>query len=188
MSPGRDSRGWISSWLDQVMGLIGGWLGCCGKPFFTMSVDELSKGSMIQGVKTSGALSDGLWSTSTFELENNYALQSQRNIPSMSGYAQGNDVCLNGNASHTKNLTVNDFVNHGLTVWNQTRKDWTRFNDPPDGHSTQADADSRSRSWRSWNSTYESMMGSGRPFPRPLPLSEVVEFMVDTWDEEGLYG
>ncbi|KAL3566135.1 hypothetical protein D5086_031550 [Populus alba] len=39
----------------------------------------------------------------------------------------------------------------------------------------------------SWNATYESLLGSNKPFARPVPLAEMVDFLVDVWEQEGLY-
>ncbi|CAN0838626.1 hypothetical protein LINGRAHAP2_LOCUS2258 [Linum grandiflorum] len=39
----------------------------------------------------------------------------------------------------------------------------------------------------SWNASYESLLGSRNRFTRPVPLSEMVDFLVDVWEQEGLY-
>uniref|UniRef100_A0A453EBK8 Gag1-like clamp domain-containing protein n=1 Tax=Aegilops tauschii subsp. strangulata TaxID=200361 RepID=A0A453EBK8_AEGTS len=39
----------------------------------------------------------------------------------------------------------------------------------------------------SWNAAYESLLGSNKPFPQPIPLHEMVDFLVDIWEQEGLY-
>ncbi|MFQ6644892.1 hypothetical protein Gotur_019942, partial [Gossypium turneri] len=39
----------------------------------------------------------------------------------------------------------------------------------------------------SWNATYENLLGSNKPFPQPIPLSEMIDFLVDVWEQEGLY-
>ncbi|KAH7574129.1 hypothetical protein JRO89_XS03G0255600 [Xanthoceras sorbifolium] len=38
-----------------------------------------------------------------------------------------------------------------------------------------------------WNATYESLLGTNKPFSRPIPLPEMVDFLVDVWEQEGLY-
>ena len=35
--------------------------------------------------------------------------------------------------------------------------------------------------------TYEDILLTSRPFPKPVPLQEMVDMLVDTWDEDGLY-
>lgn len=39
----------------------------------------------------------------------------------------------------------------------------------------------------SWNATYESLLGSTKTFAQPIPLGEMVDFLVDGWEQEGLY-
>ncbi|KAK8682936.1 hypothetical protein V6N13_039015 [Hibiscus sabdariffa] len=29
--------------------------------------------------------------------------------------------------------------------------------------------------------------GTRNPFPRPVPLSEMIDFLVEVWEQEGLY-
>ncbi|KAB5553338.1 hypothetical protein DKX38_010649 [Salix brachista] len=43
------------------------------------------------------------------------------------------------------------------------------------------------KSLTDWNATYESLLGSNKPFSRPVPLAEMVDFLVDAWEQEGLY-
>ncbi|KVH99784.1 protein of unknown function DUF4050 [Cynara cardunculus var. scolymus] len=38
-----------------------------------------------------------------------------------------------------------------------------------------------------WKATYDNLLGTNKPFPRPVPLREMVNFLVDVWEEEGLY-
>jgi len=40
---------------------------------------------------------------------------------------------------------------------------------------------------QSWNASYESLLGNNKPFPQPIPLAEMVDFLVDIWEQEGLY-
>ncbi|GAV58147.1 DUF4050 domain-containing protein [Cephalotus follicularis] len=39
----------------------------------------------------------------------------------------------------------------------------------------------------SWTTTYEELLCSTEPFNQPIPLAEMVDFLVDIWQEEGLY-
>ncbi|KAH9614385.1 hypothetical protein KSS87_011930 [Heliosperma pusillum] len=39
----------------------------------------------------------------------------------------------------------------------------------------------------SWNATYGNLLGTNKPFPQPIPLPEMVDFLVDVWEQEGLY-
>ncbi|PVH66585.1 hypothetical protein PAHAL_1G287600 [Panicum hallii] len=45
----------------------------------------------------------------------------------------------------------------------------------------------RGRATRCWNATYESLLGSNKPFSQPIPLGEMVDLLVDAWEQEGLY-
>ncbi|CAI5481187.1 unnamed protein product [Closterium sp. Yama58-4] len=36
-------------------------------------------------------------------------------------------------------------------------------------------------------STYEDLLSTSRPFPQPIPLPEMVRFLVNVWEQEGLY-
>ncbi|WJX42773.1 hypothetical protein P8452_29966 [Trifolium repens] len=74
-----------------------------------------------------------------------------------------------------------EFVNHGLILWNQTRQRWVGNKKP----------ESRTQQLRepklSWNATYESLLTSNKPFRQPIPLAEMVDFLVDIWEQDGLY-
>ncbi|GKC19259.1 mitotic spindle assembly checkpoint protein MAD2B-like protein isoform X1 [Tanacetum coccineum] len=37
----------------------------------------------------------------------------------------------------------------------------------------------------SWNATYDNLLGTNKPFSRPIPLPEMVNFLVDIWEQEG---
>ncbi|CAA0827372.1 Unknown protein [Striga hermonthica] len=86
------------------------------------------------------------------------------------------------------------FVNHGLLLWNQEREKW---------RSGKKDV-TRSKKWRipklrtlclcigkrfccGGSSAYDKMLGKKKPLPRPIPLHEMVDFVVDIWEQEGLY-
>ncbi|KAK7255239.1 hypothetical protein RIF29_28645 [Crotalaria pallida] len=161
-----------------------GCVGCYREPTLnTKSVDP-SKGSIKQGevVKKQGEVvkkrstSEDFWTTSTLDMDNS-AVQSQGSISSTSQTNQA-AVPLSG-SSKTGNHT--EFVNHGLTLWNQTRQHWV-------GNKR---SETRTQQLRepkmSWNATYESLLGSNKPFRQPIPLSEMVDFLVDIWEQEGLY-
>ena len=38
------------------------------------------------------------------------------------------------------------------------------------------------------DATYETLLMSEEAFPEPIPLDEIVDFLVDVWVEDGLYG
>lgn len=152
--------------------------GCLGrypKPSLTTTLDEPAKGHKVQGrtlKKTS--ISDDFCSTSTHEIDNS-TVQSQRSISSMSTSNQNPDP-QTGSTSKPS-----EFVNHGLLLWNQLRQEWV-------GDRKNRNQPRKREPRLSWNATYESLLGTNKPFPQPIPLAEMVEFLVDVWEQEGLYG
>ncbi|XP_056843973.1 uncharacterized protein LOC130496157 isoform X2 [Raphanus sativus] len=152
-----------------------GCFGCCNKPPLIVAVDEPSKGLRIQGrlVKKPTSVSDDFWSTSTCEMDNNSTMQSQRSVSSIS--------FTNITAASASSSNPNEFVNNGLSLWLQTRQQWLA-----NGSSSQTKAKVREPTI-SWNATYESLLGMNKRFSRPIPLPEMVDFLVDVWEQEGLY-
>ncbi|XP_015870955.2 uncharacterized protein LOC107408103 [Ziziphus jujuba] len=168
----------FTAWIDHFLACMGGCFGCCTKPTPIIAVDEPSKGLRIQGrTVNKPIISDGFWSSSTCDVDNS-AFQSQRSISSTSASNQtfnhGSGV-VNTSSSHP------EFVNHGLLLWNQTRLQW--IENGRSGDQTQQNGARR----LGWNTSYESLLGSKQPFPQRIPLTEMVEFLVEIWDHEGLY-
>ncbi|KAJ0089578.1 hypothetical protein Patl1_12459 [Pistacia atlantica] len=160
-----------------------GCFGCFTKRTLITAVDEPSKGLRIQGRTVRKPSIDDFWSSSTGEMDNN-GVQSST-MSSISASNQSLDP-VNG-AGSTSNPS--EFVNHGkfycfeftcLLLWNQTRQQWL------------ANKSSQNRKQVleptiSWNASYESLLGTSKPFPQPVPLPEMVDFLVDVWEQEGLY-
>ncbi|XP_031271935.1 uncharacterized protein LOC116130327 [Pistacia vera] len=167
----------FTDWIAHFLACMGGCFGCCSKSTPIIAVDEPSKGLKIQGrTVKKPTISDDFWSSSTCDLENS-AVQSQRSISSISISNQTLNHCggNNGTSSHS------EFVNHGLLLWNQVRLEW--IGSSKSKNQTQHSWEPKS----SWPATYESLLGSRNPFPRPIPLNEMVDFLVDVWEHEGLY-
>ncbi|XP_058074441.1 uncharacterized protein LOC131223148 isoform X2 [Magnolia sinica] len=143
-------------------------LGCRAKSTPIIAVDEPSKGLKIQGqtVKKQ-SVSEDLWSTSTYEMEN-CGVQSQRSISSIGASTQTLDHHSGAGSS-------------SLLLWNQTRQQW--IGNRRSENRTQQVQEPR----LSWNATYEGLLGTNKLFPQPIPLSEMVDFLVDIWEQEGLY-
>ncbi|KAF5749612.1 hypothetical protein HS088_TW04G01582 [Tripterygium wilfordii] len=168
----------IPAWIGRFLACLGGCFGCCTKPTPIIAVDEPSKGLRIQGfaVKNPG-ISDGFWSTSTCDLENS-AVQSQRSISSTT--ISNQTLCQSSSVGSASNNS--DFVNHGLLLWHESRRHWIESNGSLESRTLQ------SRQPRlSWNVTYESLIGARNPFPKPIRLSDTINFLVDVWEQEGLY-
>ncbi|GMI93900.1 hypothetical protein like AT3G15770 [Hibiscus trionum] len=105
------------------------------------------------------------------------AVQSQGSISSISTSNQ----TLDPHGSVAAANAPAEFVNHGLLRWNQIRQRWVgnRKSENRKGEVQEPKLN--------WNATYESLLGSNKPFPQPIPLSEMIDFLVDVWEQEGLY-
>ncbi|KAG8080577.1 hypothetical protein GUJ93_ZPchr0007g5680 [Zizania palustris] len=96
-------------------------------------------------------------------------------------------VSLEGNISSLPNSMVNDsngketsFINHAAIAWAEMRRQWT-------GDQEKVPKVATPEPTISWCTTYDDLLSSSERFPRPIPLSEMVDFLVDIWHEEGLY-
>ncbi|RCV04983.1 hypothetical protein SEVIR_1G044600v4 [Setaria viridis] len=167
--------GSLSSWVRRFVACVGGCFGCA-QPTPIIAVDEPSKGLRIQGRSVKRRhLSDDFWSSSPHEMENS-ALQSRHSMSSISTAAQPNDQHAAGSSSNP-----NEFVNQGLLQWHQTRQQWI-------GKRKRNSQGQQSREPKiSHYATYESLLGSTKPFAQSIPLSEMVDFLVVSWEQEGLY-
>ncbi|KAK9127524.1 hypothetical protein Syun_016321 [Stephania yunnanensis] len=72
------------------------------------------------------------------------------------------------------------FVNHAEITWHKQRREWT-------GDINQRAPKVAKDPVISWSMTYEDLLMTGEPFPQSIPLSEMVDFLVDIWNDEGLY-
>ncbi|KAJ4953073.1 hypothetical protein NE237_029905 [Protea cynaroides] len=167
----------IAAWIRQIFACMGGCLGCCTKPVLIITVDEPSKGLKSQGQTVKKpSISEDFWSTSTCEMDNS-AVQSQRSISSISASNQTLDP--HGGSSSSSNPP--EFVNHGLLLWNQTRQQWV-------GHKRPESRTEKIQEPRlSWNASYDNLLGTNKPFPQRIPLAEMVDFLVDIWEQEGMF-
>ncbi|XP_010557401.1 PREDICTED: uncharacterized protein LOC104826338 isoform X2 [Tarenaya hassleriana] len=78
---------------------------------------------------------------------------------------------------HSGNSTT--FVNQGAKLWQENRKKWV------------GDQSRRRKTAKdpiiSWSTAYEDLLSTHEPFSQPIPLPEMVDFLVDIWYDEGLY-
>ncbi|XP_022144929.1 uncharacterized protein LOC111014486 [Momordica charantia] len=168
----------FAAWISRLFACMGGCFGCCTKPTPIIAVDEPSKGLRIQGrIVKKPSISDGFWSTSTCDLDNS-TIQSQRSISSIST----SNLTLNPSNVGGSTSNPSEFVNHGLLLWNQNRLQWTGSSSKTTDQTQQ-----RRKAKISWRATYDSLLGTRQPFPHPIPLSEMVNFLVEVWEQEGLY-
>ncbi|KAK7311874.1 hypothetical protein RJT34_10315 [Clitoria ternatea] len=169
---------YVPPWLCQILTFMGGCFGCFPKPSGILSMDEASKGQQTQGqAMNKDNRSEDFWSSSALEVDQS-ALQSQRSLSSIVTPTHASDP----QSSAGIQIDSPEFVNHGLLLWNQTRQQWV--GNRRAGNKKHV---SLGEPRISWNATYESLLGTSKPFPQPIPLGEMVDFLVDIWDLEGLY-
>ncbi|CAL0330499.1 unnamed protein product [Lupinus luteus] len=167
----------ITAWITDLFACMGGCFGCCMKPTPIIAVDEPAKGLKIQGQTVrKPTISDGFWSSSTCDLDNS-TIQSQRSISSLSTL---NQVLYHSNGTSTAG-TNSEFVNQGLILWNESRLHWT------ESSRSRKPSQQKREPVLNWNATYESLLGTRQPFRKSLPLSEMVKFLVDVWEHEGMH-
>ncbi|CAN4097881.1 unnamed protein product [Withania somnifera] len=151
-------------------------LGCCMNSPHVVSADKPSKGLKVPSKRLSKtSLRDDFWSSSACEMENS-TFPSQRSISSISTSNPALDP--HSNSGTTNNTS--EFVNHGLLLWNQTRQLWC-------GNRTLQKRASVREPKLSSDMSYETLLGTNKLFPQPIPLPEMVDFLVDVWVQEGLY-
>ncbi|XP_047328194.1 uncharacterized protein LOC124931711 isoform X2 [Impatiens glandulifera] len=151
--------------LSKILSCMGGCLGCW-KSTSIVNGDRPSTGNGFHGqIVRKPSASEEFWSTSTHDLDY-HGLLSQRSMSSQILPSQ-NDP--------------SEFVNHGLLVWNQTRLHWVGNKKKSENHGKHL------KPKISWNATYDTLLGSNKRFTRRIPLAEMVEFLSDIWEEEGLY-
>ncbi|KAG4389315.1 hypothetical protein AAZX31_06G065700 [Glycine max] len=150
--------GCVPPWLCQILACMGGCLGCFPNP----------KGQSTNKDNRS----EDFWSSSAFEIDQG-ALQSQKSISSIG-------IPSDPQSSADIQIDSPEYVNHGLLLWNQMRRQWV-------GNRRRENKKQVGEPIISWNATYESLMGTNKPFHRPIPLGEMVDFLVDIWEMEGLY-
>lgn len=84
------------------------------------------------------------------------------------------------NMSMEKNADTSVFVNHAELAWHENRRKWV-------GDQSQRPQRMDKDPIISWSTTYEELLLTNRPFPEPIPLPEMVDFLVDIWHDQGLF-
>ncbi|XP_057772845.1 uncharacterized protein LOC130992294 isoform X2 [Salvia miltiorrhiza] len=104
---------------------------------------------------------------------------SARNMPTKEHAAQGSGC--------SKETT--EFVNHGLILWNQSRQEWV--GDKKRSSQSQLLRALKLRKLQlcclNSSKSKHKLLNSSKPFPSPVPLGEMVDFLVNVWDAEGMY-
>ncbi|PPR83044.1 hypothetical protein GOBAR_AA37667 [Gossypium barbadense] len=65
--------------------------------------------------------------------------------------------------------------------WHENRRKWT-------GDKSQKARKISKDQVISWSTTYEELLSTNEPFSEPIPLPEMVDFLVDIWHDDGLFG
>ncbi|KAF8700784.1 hypothetical protein HU200_034141 [Digitaria exilis] len=151
--------------------------GCIGNLSKSQSLsDSKLKGSLRKKSQYSSTGNRRRWQSGLEAMENNVSIS----------------VSLEGNISSIPNSIVNDskmsidngadtsFSNHAAISWAEMRKQWV-------GHKAEVPEKAPRDPVISWCTTYDDLLSTSDRFPQPIPLSEMVDFLVDIWHEEGLY-
>ncbi|KAG9150951.1 hypothetical protein Leryth_003066 [Lithospermum erythrorhizon] len=150
---------------------MGGCIGRVNKLAVISTLDEPVKGNRQLGrTYSSIRLSD----TTTCEVETG-EVQSQLSIQSLSKLMEVSDSHGTGSSNNTS-----EFINHGLILWNQTRQQWVGSGKPKKHTGLREPR-------ISWRATYDSLLGTNKTFRKPIPLGEMIDFLVDVWEQEGMY-
>ncbi|KAL6848102.1 hypothetical protein ACP4OV_022230 [Aristida adscensionis] len=144
-----------------------GCFGCCDKTVKQLS--ELSRSLITHDQDPT--VGEVFWSTTTIEVEQ----ADLRGISSVNTSTLSLDQLGVGSSQSPHES------NHGFLLWKQTREEWTEI------RSLRPKVKQIREPVLSWNAAYESLLGSNKPFPQPIPLHEMVDFLVDIWEQEGLY-
>ncbi|XP_039814182.1 uncharacterized protein LOC120676911 isoform X2 [Panicum virgatum] len=145
----------------------GGCFGCCDKA--VKQLGELSRNLITHDQIPIG---ETFWSTTTIEVE-------PADLRGISPVNTSNWAFDQHGTGSSHNLP--ELGNSGLILWEQTRQEWTEI------RSLRPKVKQVREPVLSWNAAYESLLGSNKPFPQPIPLHEMVDFLVDIWEQEGLY-
>eukprot|EP00250_Pteridium_aquilinum_P003661 c13969_g1_i2 orf=239-550(+) len=100
------------------------------------------------------------------------------NLPGNSSSCQLNTNQETRPSTDDANTTA--FVNHALILWQETRKEWV-------GSRTMPRSQQPRQPVLSSTAMYGDLLTNNRPFPRPIPLAEMADILVDIWEQEGLY-
>ncbi|XP_023641315.1 uncharacterized protein LOC17891400 [Capsella rubella] len=156
-------------------------LACFDKSKATTTVDVPLNGSkdvLVEEdwseLRNPSVASEEFWTNTTLDMESN----AQGSVSSIST----TNLTVDSQGCGSSSNEPAEFVNNGLVQWNQTRQQWVG-----DKRSKRRERVVREPILNE-NVTYESLLGSNKRFPRPIPLDEMVQFLVEVWEEEGLYG
>ncbi|XP_062091986.1 uncharacterized protein LOC133797903 [Humulus lupulus] len=90
------------------------------------------------------------------------------------------NLANNNKKSAEKEMKTSVFVNYAAIAWNENRKQWV-------GDKSQQAQRMAKDPIISWSTGYEDLLSTHEPFAEPIPLPEMVDFLVDIWHDEGLF-
>ncbi|CAI8599646.1 unnamed protein product [Vicia faba] len=170
--------GYVPPWLCQILACMGGCLGCFSKPLEIILMGEAGASKELKSqaqTMDKDNRSEDFWNSSAIDVDHS-ATQSQTSISSVVVSNHPSDP----QSSDAIQTDPPEFVNHGLLLWKQIRQQWVGNRKPE--RKTQGEEPKIS-----WNASYESFLGTSKPFPQRIPLGEMVDFLVDIWELEGMY-
>ncbi|EXB96196.1 hypothetical protein L484_017045 [Morus notabilis] len=85
-----------------------------------------------------------------------------------------------GKKTAEKEMKTSVSINYGATAWHENRKKWV-------GDKSQHTKRNEKDPIISWTTSYDDLLSSNAPFSEPIPLPEMVDFLVDIWQDEGLF-
>ncbi|KAH0751248.1 hypothetical protein KY290_030480 [Solanum tuberosum] len=157
-----------------------------------VSVDKQSKGLKVPSKRLrKTSLRDDFWSSSACEMENS-TFPSLRSISSIST----SNPALDPHSNSGTTSSTSEFVNHGKRLAS------LRFIALSDEALAFLNTEvyffgikrgnngveiKHRRSVPHADTSYETLLGTNKLFPQPIPLPEMVDFLVDVWEQEGLY-
>ncbi|KAI4347681.1 hypothetical protein L6164_008470 [Bauhinia variegata] len=83
-------------------------------------------------------------------------------------------------SSHSNGKQSSTFVNHAAIAWHENRRKWV-------GDKCQRPQKMPKDPIISWSTSYEDLLSTNERFAEPIPLPEMVDFLVDIWHDEGLF-
>ncbi|XP_038971278.1 uncharacterized protein LOC103698773 isoform X1 [Phoenix dactylifera] len=125
-----------------------------------------------------------LWSSSPDKMENNTS-----NFHSPEAHLSSSPASVGEEKRFSEeNGNNSSFINQASIAWNEMRREWVGDRSKHSHRRSREPVISANLNFpSSWCTTYEDLLSVGQPFPQPIPLSEMVDFLVDIWYEEGLY-
>ncbi|KAI3705316.1 hypothetical protein L1987_75552 [Smallanthus sonchifolius] len=94
--------------------------------------------------------------------------------------SRGTKVVNEENKSMKRDVSNPLFVNHAELAWHEMRRAWV-------GDRSKKSHTKFRQPILSWTTSFEDLLLSGEPFPDLIPLTDVVDLLVDIWVEEGFY-